>query len=79
MQGMTNIDIDYAKNSVTVNYDPEKAYVTLFTKFVRSQLVILFTTVKAYSYACVFLYKRLRRKERRWLKNKKLDSVMSFI
>ena len=25
MQGMTNIGIDYAKNSVTVNYDPEKA------------------------------------------------------
>ncbi len=25
MQGMTNVDIDYAKNAVTVNYDPERA------------------------------------------------------
>jgi copper chaperone CopZ len=25
MQGMTNVDIDYAKNVVTVHYDPEKA------------------------------------------------------
>jgi copper chaperone CopZ len=25
IQGMTSIDIDYAKNAVTVNYDPEKA------------------------------------------------------